>query len=39
MSGHNLSEKLKEVADLVSQVKLEKHYFYKGAKAQQGIEY
>lgn len=39
LSGHNLSDKLKEVADLVSQVKLQKHYFYKGAEAQQGIEY
>ena len=39
LSGHNLSDKLKEVADLVSQVKLQKHYFYQGAKAQQGIEY
>ncbi|CAI2162027.1 2936_t:CDS:2 [Funneliformis geosporum] len=39
LSGHNLSDKLKEVADLVSQVKLQKHYFYKGGKARQGIEY
>src|SRR3954451_18734230 len=39
LSGHNLSDKLKAVADLVSQVKLQKHYFYKGIKARQGIEY
>jgi len=39
LSGHNLSDKLKEAADLVSQVKLQKHYFYKGVKARQGIEY
>ncbi|CAG8669633.1 4709_t:CDS:2, partial [Ambispora leptoticha] len=38
-SGHNLSDKLREVADLVSRVKPEKHYFYKKAKARQGIEY
>src|SRR3954447_2719305 len=39
LSGHNLSDKLKSVADLVSQIKLQKHYFYKGGKARQGIEY
>jgi cob(I)alamin adenosyltransferase len=39
LSGHNLSDKLKEIVDVISYVKLEKHYFYKGVKARKGIEY
>jgi cob(I)alamin adenosyltransferase len=39
LSGHNLSDKLKDVVDVISWVKLEKHYFYKGVKARKGIEY
>ena len=34
---NQFSDLEKEVADLVSQVKLQKHYFYKGAKARQGV--
>lgn len=38
-SGHNLSDNLKDACDLVSNVKLIKHYFYKGLSARKGIEY
>nr|CAG8443285.1 13406_t:CDS:1 [Entrophospora candida] len=39
LSGHNLSDSLREVVDVISWVKLEKHYFYKGVKGREGIEY
>src|SRR5436190_23608590 len=39
LSGHNLSDRLREVVDVISRVKLEKHYFYEGVKARKGIEY
>ena len=39
LSGHNMSDKLKKVVDVISWVNLEKHYFYKGVNARKGIEY
>ena len=39
MTGRNCPKKLMDVADLVTEMKLIKHYFYKGIPARQGIEF
>lgn len=39
VSGHTITKKLKENADLITKFKAKKHYFDKGIKAKQGIEY
>lgn len=39
LTGRNASKELREIADFVSEVKLVKHPFYKGFKAQKGIQY
>lgn len=39
VSGHECLEELKEMADLVTFLDTEKHYFDKGVKARHGIEY
>ncbi|WML44606.1 cob(I)yrinic acid a,c-diamide adenosyltransferase [Neobacillus sp. PS3-40] len=39
ITGRNANEEIKELADLVSVVQVEKHYFDKGVKAMKGIEF
>ena len=39
LTGRGAFDRLVEVADLVSEVKLVKHYFYQGVPARVGIEY
>jgi cob(I)alamin adenosyltransferase len=39
LTGRTLPETIKEKADLVSEVKMVKHYFNKGLPARRGIEY
>ena len=39
LTGRNATEKLIELADLVTEMKLVKHPFERGIKAQQGIEF
>ncbi len=39
LSGHKLPNKCKEIADLISEVNLVKHYFDRGIKARKGIEF
>jgi len=39
MTGHILPKLLKTKADLVSEVKMVKHPYYKGVLAQRGIDY
>lgn len=39
MTGRNPVKELIDVADLVSEVKMKKHYFYSGVKARQGLDY
>jgi len=38
-TGRNAHEKIIEVADLVTEITLVKHYFYQGIKAREGIEF
>jgi len=38
-TGRSASDKLKEIADLVTEMKLEKHYFYQGVPAREGIDF
>jgi cob(I)alamin adenosyltransferase len=38
LTGHGASKRLKEVADLVTEMKEVKHYYQKGTKARKGIE-
>lgn len=38
-TGRNATEKIKKSADLVTEMKLEKHYFYNGVRARLGIDY
>lgn len=39
LTGRNAHPKLKKIADIVSNIKKEKHYFDKGIKARKGIEF
>ena len=39
LTGRNCPKKILDAADLVTEMKLVKHYFYKGVPARQGIEY
>jgi cob(I)alamin adenosyltransferase len=39
LTGRRAPKKIMEAADLVTEMKLKKHYFYKGIAARQGIEY
>lgn len=39
LTGRNAHVKLKKIADLISVIKKEKHYFDQGKPAQKGIEY
>lgn len=39
LTGHNATEGLISVADLVTEVKKRKHYYDKGQKARKGIEF
>lgn len=39
MTGRNCPKELIKAADLVTEMKLVKHYFYKGVPARRGIEY
>jgi cob(I)alamin adenosyltransferase len=39
LTGRNAADKIKEIADLVSEVKEVKHYFKKGIQARKGIEF
>ena len=39
ITGRNCSKEILERADLVSEVKMVKHYFTKGTKAREGIEF
>ncbi len=39
LTGRRAPKKILEGADLVTEMKLKKHYFYKGIAARQGIEY
>lgn len=39
MTGRNCPPSFKKAADLITKMKLEKHYFYKGVPARQGIEF
>jgi cob(I)alamin adenosyltransferase len=39
LTGRNCPESFKEIADLVSDVQLVKHYFYHGVQARDGIDY
>lgn len=38
-TGRNATDKIKVLADLVTEMKLEKHYFYNGVRARLGIDY
>ena len=39
MTGRDCPKKILDAADLVTEMKLVKHYFYKGVPARQGIEF
>jgi len=39
MTGRNPVKELIDVADLISEVKMQKHYFYSGVKAREGLDY
>ena len=39
MTGRNPVIELIDVADLISEVKMQKHYFYSGVKAREGLDY
>jgi cob(I)alamin adenosyltransferase len=39
LTGRNPSKELLEIADLVSEIKMQKHYFYSGVKAREGLDY
>ncbi len=39
MTGRNASEAFLERADLVTEMKLRKHYFYSGVKAREGLDF
>lgn len=39
ITGRNCPEAFKELADLVSDVQLVKHYFYHGVQAREGLDY
>src|SRR3989344_7765022 len=39
LTGRNCPKKILNTADLVTEMKLVKHYFYKGVPARQGIEF
>lgn len=39
MTGRNVPDKIKEKADLVTEMKMIKHYFEKGVPSRKGIEY
>jgi len=39
LTGRNCPEAFKEIADLVSDVQLVKHYFYKGVQARDGLDF
>ena len=39
LTGRNAPEEIMHVADLVTEMKLHKHYYNKGTMARRGIEY
>ena len=39
LTGRNAPESFMDLADLVSEVKMIKHYYYSGVKAREGIDY
>ena len=39
LTGRNASQELIDRADLVTEMKMVKHYFYKGVKAREGLDY
>ncbi|MBU4315353.1 cob(I)yrinic acid a,c-diamide adenosyltransferase [Patescibacteria group bacterium] len=39
LTGRNPVSELLEIADLISEVKMTKHYFYSGVKAREGLDY
>lgn len=39
LTGRNAPKEFLDVADLVTEMKLVKHYFYKGTRAREGIDY
>jgi cob(I)alamin adenosyltransferase len=39
LTGRNCPESFKEIADLVTEMTLVKHYFYKGVAAREGLDY
>jgi len=38
-TGRNATDQIKDMADLVTEMKLEKHYFYNGVRAREGIDF
>ncbi len=38
-TGRNATDQIKTMADLVTEMKLEKHYFYNGVRAREGIDF
>ena len=38
-TGRNATDGIKAMADLVTEMKLEKHYFYNGVRAREGIDF
>jgi cob(I)alamin adenosyltransferase len=39
LTGRGLSDEIKEIADLITEMKLHKHYMYNGVPAREGIEW
>lgn len=39
LTGRNCPDEIKELADLVSEVKMVKHYFYQGVQAREGLDF
>jgi cob(I)alamin adenosyltransferase len=39
LTGRNAPQSFLDLADLVTEMKLVKHYFYKGVSAREGIDY
>ena len=39
LTGRNVPDEIVEMADLVTEMKLQKHYYEKGVSARRGIEY
>ena len=39
LTGREIPKKIKDHADLITEMKLHKHYFYSGVKSREGIEW